>query len=336
MSRDLVDKLETGKIGIFYLKKIWSFYSLQETGGKDKVAWKYINAVFNTLGLGLEPTLKFLFQEKPSFEEFENWIFQNGIVSNEIIQHFNSIILNEAQSISSRSLEKISETVLDEQDLKNWEENGYIILRQAISKEDCEETKSAIYNFIEAAEKDPESWYLDHPNKKGIMVQLFNHEMLNKNRLSKRIRIAYHQLWERSDLLVSMDRVSFNPPETEKYKFPGPNLHWDVSLQRPIPFGLQGLLYLTDTTAEQGAFTLVPGFHKKINTWLDKLPEGTNPRNFNFDNLNPKAVEGKAGDFIIWHQALPHGSSPNRTNRPRIVQYINYQPIEMEVQGVWI
>jgi hypothetical protein len=55
-------------------------------------------------------------------------------------------------------------------------------------------------------------------------------------------------------------------------------LHWDVSLARPIPFGLQGILYLADTAANQGAFTCVPGFHRKIDSWLENLPAGSDPR----------------------------------------------------------
>ncbi len=339
MTTESVDIFETGKIGIYYLKRIWSFYLGQGVSDtsytKNEVEWKYVNAVFNTLGIGLEPTIKYLFSEIPKFEEFEDWIFQHGIVSKTIINHFNSIILKEGNpnSIASSIDEDL---VLDEQDLQHWDEHGYVILKQAIPLESCAETKSAIYNFIEADENDPDSWYADHPHKQGIMVQLFNNNSLNQNRLSKRIRTAYHQLWKRSDLLVSMDRVSFNPPETESYHFPGPNLHWDVSLKRPIPFGLQGFLYSTDTTAEQGAFTLVPGFHKKIGAWLEDLPEGTNPRTFDFNKLNPKAIAGKAGDFIIWHQALPHGSCPNRTKSPRIVQYINYQPIDIEDPQEWV
>ena len=41
-------------------------------------------------------------------------------------------------------------------------------------------------------------------------------------------------------------------------------------------------------------------------------------------------VAGKAGDLVIWHSALPHGSSPNSSDRPRIVQYITMSPAPKE------
>jgi ectoine hydroxylase-related dioxygenase (phytanoyl-CoA dioxygenase family) len=36
-----------------------------------------------------------------------------------------------------------------------------------------------------------------------------------------------------------------------------------------------------------------------------------------------QSIAAKEGDLIIWHQALPHGNSPNRAGFPRLVQYLN-------------
>lgn len=222
-------------------------------------------------------------------------------------------------------------------DIERWDRDGYLILNSAIPKEDCERAVNLIYETIEATPSNPESWYKPHPLKNGIMIQLFISPILDKNRFSSKIRTAYEQLWNRQDLMVSTDRVSFNPPETTFYKFPGPYLHWDVSLKRPIPFGLQGLLYLADTDIDQGAFTVVRGFHKKIENWLAQLGEGVNPRNQKIlNNFELEPISGKAGDFVIWDQRLPHGSSPNKSSKPRIVQYINYQPLDLEYHSEWI
>jgi hypothetical protein len=325
---------EGGEIGVFYLKKIWSYYQhfLQPNIEAEEIEWKYINGVFNTLGLGIEPTIRYLTQESPSFDHFQVWIKENGKVVPEVISHYNSIVGYKASKCF-----KIEEKVLSEADLESWKQNGYIILKNAVSKADCSKAENLIYNTIEASPSDPDSWYKSHSLKQGIMIQLFDAPILNKIRMSKRIRSAYEQLWNRGDLMVSMDRVSFNPPERDSYQFPGPNLHWDVSLKKPIPFGLQGLLYLADTDKDQGAFTVIRGFHNKIDVWLDHLPEGVHPREQDLKHdfeLDP--ISAKAGDFIIWDQRLPHGSSPNYSSKPRLVQYINYQPLDLEYQKEWI
>ncbi|NND63565.1 MAG: phytanoyl-CoA dioxygenase [Flavobacteriaceae bacterium] len=271
--------------------------------------------------------------ERPSFDEFKNWINKNGQISWEMVEMFNAATLSEEKNIDSLEVKK---SVLTTANLKKWEEDGYLIVPNAISKSDCEATVDLIYHTLGMDKNDSSSWYGDHPLLQGIMVQLFRHPLLQQNRLSEKIRGAFQELWQRNNLMVSMDRVSFNPPETEHYQFPGPNLHWDVSLKQPIPFGLQGLLYLTDTEANQGAFTLVPGFHNRINSWLDGLPPNAIPREQDLNALGTRPIAAKAGDFVIWHHALPHGSSPNTSTRPRVVQYINYQPIDREIQEEWI
>ena len=93
---------------------------------------------------------------------------------------------------------------------------------------------------------------------------------------------------------------------------------------------------MTDTPPEQGAFTLVPGFHRRVEDWLKSLPPGADPRSQNIHALGSQPIGGRAGDLIIWHQALPHGSRPNRGTQPRMVLYINMFPTRVEVQDVWL
>ncbi|MFX0556478.1 phytanoyl-CoA dioxygenase family protein [Maribacter sp. CXY002] len=321
-----------GKIGIYFLKEIWDYYHGLKYSKKElqNVEWKYINGVFNTLGIGIEPTVKYLMNFSKNFDDFEAWIEQNGKFSQNAINYFN-LIINRELNEDDKTVEK----VFSEQDLEHWNKEGYVVLKDVISKEDCENTVDFICNKIGVNLNDKTTWYNSHPLKKGIMVQLFHSEILDKNRYSKKIRNAFEQLWDNKRLLVSMDRVSFNPPETNTYKFQGPNLHWDVSLKQPIPYGMQGLLYLTDTKKNQGAFTVIPGFHNLIDSWLKTLK--VDPRSVNLlDFFNENPISANAGDFIIWNHSLPHGSRPNHSTLPRIVQYINYQPIDLEYQSEWI
>ena len=104
-------------------------------------------------------------------------------------------------------------------------------------------------------------------------------------------------------------------------------LHWDRNpFDPPSNLGVQGVLYLTDTPANQGAFTCVPGFHHKIEEWLETLPEDADPRRQDLESLGAEPVPGKAGDLIIWHSSLPHGAGPNFADQPRVVQYITMFP----------
>ncbi len=317
---------ETGSLQIMHLKRYWQ-KSLMirrgqiETGTFEK-EFQLDKTLLFTLGLGLEQTMIYLYMGMPAFDEFEQWIIKTaGHPAPEKIARFNKVITNK----NSSEKRKVP-SVLSAEDLVFWDENGYLIIRNAVPKEDCEKTIDVICNFIGIERENAETWYNTHPARQGIMVQLFQEPILEKNRDSEKIRLVYEQLWNTTDLWVSADRVGFNPPETEQWKFPGPRLHWDTEPQVPFPFGLQGILYLADTAENQGAFSLVPGFHNRIDTWLTGLPEGTSPYSQNLYDLGCVPVAANAGDFIVWHHALPHGSSTNTSTKPRFVQYFTYDP----------
>ena len=103
------------------------------------------------------------------------------------------------------------------------------------------------------------------------------------------------------------DRVGFNVPERAGCKFRGPDLHWDCSVKTPIPFGTQGILYLTDTPPEQGAFTLVPGFQRWGEDWLKQLAAGR--ASARAGSARARLASRSAGAPAIWSS----GTRPCRT-----------------------
>lgn len=333
---------ETGRLGVRHLKRFWA-RSLAQRGGafveQNEKDWRFDNLVLNGLGLPLEETINYLLQFAPDFDEFENRIAEkNGGQINPLqIERLNCVLSNQPYGENLmgylREIEE-SENVLSEEELNFWDENGYVIVREAVSKEQARATEIAVWEFLGMNPNDAASWY-EKPIGKGIMMEFYHHSTLLENRQSKRIRKAFAQIWKTADLWTTTDRTSFNPPETAGYRFQGPRLHWDVSLKPPFHFGTQGLLYLCDTPAEQGAFCCVPGFHRRIETWLANLPVNTDPRQVNLDD-SAVPIAAEAGDFVIWHHALPHGSSPNRGNYPRIVQYLNMYPLEFKENLAWL
>jgi ectoine hydroxylase-related dioxygenase (phytanoyl-CoA dioxygenase family) len=330
---------ETGKTGIYFLKRFWSTIEAKKQSALEHNSfsdeWTTVTAMLDALGLGIEQLFVYLYGSNKTFEEFEDWVIErNGnIIPVEKIDRFNQLLRREKTQIPSAIDEP---DVLTKADLQFWEENGYVIIHNTISPEACRATEELIWQYLGMDKNDRSTWYKPHEDRQGIMVQLFQHPVLQANRESPRIRKAYEQLWGTSDLWVNTDRVGFNPPETNEWKYPGPAMHWDVSLILPIPFGLQGILYITDTEAEQGAFTLVPGFQHRIEEWIHGLPPGRDPRTEDLHALGSKPIAGKAGDFIIWHHALPHGSRPNTTTVPRIVQYINWHPASRHIKKGWV
>ncbi|MBC3809163.1 phytanoyl-CoA dioxygenase family protein [Undibacterium seohonense] len=265
--------------------------------------------------------LQYLLQERPGLDAFREWIS----TSNAQYQ-----VVDDASDDAENNYE------LSAEQIAFWQNNGYLVLPSVITAEACAASCDAIWQFLGADLQTPSSWYQSQHLQRGLMAPLYNHPRLNTNRASKRIRAAYEQLYGHSDIYKSIDHVSFNPPETTTFSFRGSPLHWDVSLAQPIPDRFQGLLYLTDCKDNDGAFHCVPGFQNQLADWLNGLNPGEDPRQVAEQTLQAQAVPGNAGDFVIWHQALPHCATANRGRTPRMVQYLTYIPNDDVEHSVWI
>ncbi len=229
--------------------------------------------------------------------------------------------------------------VLSATDLEFWRQQGYIVVPNAVPSENVEAAARAIWDFVEMDPDDPASWYTDPP-RPGVMIEMYHHQALWDNRQSPRLHQAFADIWETEKLWVSLDRTSINPPIGPLFHHKG-GLHWDRKLELPIHFGVQGVLYLSDTPAHQGAFVCVPGFHHRIEDWIRSLPDGVDPlakdpfpgvipQQDLGGEFEPVPIAAGAGDLIIWHSALPHSHSPNTGERPRVAQYITMHPAPLD------
>jgi ectoine hydroxylase-related dioxygenase (phytanoyl-CoA dioxygenase family) len=335
---DIAPREETGRLGVFQLKRFWS-RSLAVRAGAPRPAeseWVADSILLCGLLAGTHETYSFLAQA-PTFDQFEAWILtlNGGSLDPARVTRINAAISGTIDP-GIPPAPGSPEAALTTEELAFWDQHGYVVLHDAVTPDQCASAAQAIYDFLNVDPSDPETWYRN-PNGHTIWVALLRHPAFQANRSSARIHAAFAQLWGRSDLWATVDQGGFNPPERPGWQFPGPHLHWDVSVAQPVPLGIQGILYLTDTAADQGAFTCVPGFHRRLASWLEELPPDAKPRDRRLlDQLPAIPIAGRAGDLVIWHHALPHGSSPNRSNRPRVAQYIKMLPSHWEVNPVWL
>lgn len=326
----------TGRFDIPYLYSYWQRSRAGQAGPRaDDREWDLENTLLSGLGLNLLETGRFLYSPRnQSFESFEQWIVEinNGWLNEERLGRLRDALAGKQVSSPAGSLDAVPGLTAEER--AYWEEHGYLVVRNAAEPEDCATAAAAIYEAMKADPADPDTWYGGNYGH-SIWVPLLHHPAVWKNRNAPRLVKAFAELWGREDLWPTVDQCGFNPPERESWRFPGPHLHWDMTLTPPLCFGVQGILYLTDTPADQGAFCCIPGFHRKLASWLAELPPGEEPRKaiFNHPGLTP--IAGKAGDLVLWHHALPHGSSPNRGKNPRVVQYIQQRPTRWAYTAKW-
>ena len=339
----LVSSDDLSCLGIYHLQRLWQKIQLRKRGVPfTELAneWHLDKTLLDLCGIGLEPGLRALYQNdhQSAFVAYIQQIAkltaadiaginqQLGAISHGLMP---SVTVPEVEDLNSTEVEDSNPAaVLSESQLNFWQNEGYLVIPQVLTAEQCAATRDFIWQQLGANEQDPTTWYQPHDFMQKIMLQLFRHPQLDANRQVPKIRQVFEQLWQRTDLVMTTDRVSFNPPETPTWHFPGPDMHWDMPLQLPVKFATQGLIYLTDTGEEQGAFCCVPGFHLKIEEWLlEQNKPDIELQQQDWHRWQVKPIAAKAGDLIIWHHALPHGASPNRGTLPRMVQYINFYPM---------
>jgi hypothetical protein len=207
-----------------------------------------------------------------------------------------------------------------------WDEQGYLVLRELVPLDLCRAAEQATWEFIVKDPDDPETWYAEMENR-SIVSSMYHHQSLWDIRQHPPVHEMFSSFFGSEKLWVDINQTGMNPPERGEWTFHDRyKLHWDIPVRPPFHFYVQGMLYLTDTPADQGAFALKPGFHKKLDRWLAALPEEQWPERFAPEDIEAEPVAGKAGDLIIWNSLLPHGATPNRAKRPRMVCYLTMFP----------
>ena len=318
---------DVGSIGAVQLKELWARTMGRRNAPlilspEDESEWRYDYMALAGLGLDLWQTFRYLYLEQPTFDQFERWIVASsgGAVDPHRVEIVNGFIAGVPEDEPHRPIVP----VFGPDDLAHWDEHGYVTLHDAVSPDACAAAAAAIWEYLGMDPADPETWYR---NRREIMTQVFDHPAIWANRCAPRVRDAFAQLWGRADLSMQVESCGMNPPERPGWSYPGPFLHFDMDVVVPFPFGVQGILYLTDTAENQGALTLIPGFHRRIEAWVRSLPPDAHASHEPLRPLGETVhVPGRAGDLILWHHALPHSASPNRAALPRLVQYIRMFP----------
>ena len=225
--------------------------------------------------------------------------------------------------------------VLTDSDWSFWEQNGYVIVHDAVPPEHVQAVVDVLWEFQELDRNDPATWYRDRDKRyrepelaMSGMVEIYHHQSLWNTRQHPRVYGAFADIWQRDDLWVTFDRANINVPRRPDWPFGG-FIHWDIDTSVvPMPRDVQGVLSLVDATPEQGGFQCVPGFHRRIDAWIATQPADRDPFRPDTTGMQVERIPMRAGDLLIWDSRLPHGTAPNLSDRPRVAQYISMFPAD--------
>lgn len=233
--------------------------------------------------------------------------------------------------------------VLSEEDWTFWKENGYIVIKGAVSPEQAQATADFLWEFDEKDPHNPETWYAPPRAEMKMkelagtgMVEVYNHQLLWNNRQTQRVYDAFVDIWGTEKLWVTIDRANLNFPSRPGHEQTG-FIHWDYDPETR-PQNVQGVLALADQTDENmGGFQCIPWLYRNYDSWKLTQPEDRNRFQPDTTGLEDKIVKVplQAGDLLIFNSTEPHGIRPNRSgDKVRIAQYISMMPAEEDNQAM--
>jgi hypothetical protein len=222
--------------------------------------------------------------------------------------------------------------VLTDEDRRFFDENGYVVIHNAVPPENLQAVIDATFEFLEMDPNDPGDWYRP-PLRTNGMTEMYQHQAMWDNRQYPRLHGAFADLFSDEKLWVSFDRVNLKPPrhvDHPEYDFKG-FMHWDADVTHAAnaPFAVQGVLYLADTPEDMGGFQCAPGHHKVVKEWAKTVTPGSKAQP-DMSSVPVVPIPGKAGDLLIWNRLLYHGNGHNLSDKPRLAQYITMFPAPKE------
>ena len=246
---------------------------------------------------------------------------------------------------TAKSSELILNQRIDNSELKSltesqwsfWKENGYVIVKEAISKKQAEKTALFLWEFEEKDPLDKKSWYAPPRAEMKMkelagtgMVEVYNHQLLWENRQTPGIYDAFVDIWGTDRLWVTIDRANLNFPQKKGFEKKG-FIHWDYD-PSTNPQNVQGVIALSDQMDPlMGGFQCIPWLFKNFNSWIKTQEKGYNPFMPNLKGIEDKIVKVglEKGDLLIFNSLLPHGIRPNLSiDKVRIAQYISMMPAQ--------
>lgn len=222
------------------------------------------------------------------------------------------------------------------QDPSGWSDrinsHGYVIVRDVVPKADLDATVADIWRHTGADPNDRETWYQPDVIRTFGMVEMYQYQSMWNNRQNPKLYDVFRAIHGTDELQVSIDRVGLKPPVDSRhpeYDHKG-MIHWDTDMTTypDVPYRVQGVLALTDTEPDMGGFQCIPEIYQNLEEFLaTQTPEQIASGNPDYTGYNVTKPRLAAGDLLVWTSQLLHGNGHNTSDKPRLCQYINMNPV---------
>ena len=313
-------------IGCSFLPLFYEYHQAIKNGNPPADVKDFMtteNIWLSFYGVGKFETYQFIYNKCTCIVDLEDWL---------ISQKGEEQVRGSAAAFERWIKEKMinaatvkpGRSILSEGQLRSWKEQGYIKVSNLVDAQLCDAVSQLICTRLAVDLSRPDTWYNNHPDWHGLMLQLYQDTSIHAIKTLPGILQLFAELYGTFNIIANTEKVSFNPPETSAWKFRHNKLHWDIDFAKPDLRYIQGLVYLNDVPENRGPLTLVPGFHHQFEDWIKRYPDPDDAQLVMQNTLSGIPVPGKKGDIVLWLQTLPHAASANESDQPRFVQYISF------------
>jgi ectoine hydroxylase-related dioxygenase (phytanoyl-CoA dioxygenase family) len=228
--------------------------------------------------------------------------------------------------------------VLSDAEITQFWEQGYVLVKGAISKEEAAYYRDHILNLIPRSLEIPEHWHTSSGRIKPMQPEgdhTFDTPELLPLWANEKLYHVAAQLLQSTRLRAMDGSLGITlRNDSDRDRALSQTLHIDASVPRDVDnflFTLEelqvgGCYYFTDVAPNGGGIHVVPGGHKIVEEESRAHPQG---RHLHQDwkritHLESVEVTGEAGDFALLHHLMPHGASHNRRPIPRVAQFLRW------------
>jgi hypothetical protein len=237
--------------------------------------------------------------------------------------------------------------------LQHLSSQGYVVIRQVLSPEEVVVAKDLLWKDFERTSEglsrdDIETWKDGRFSSTGLNAKVAQGAGAWHVRGSAGLKKAFSDIWETSNLIVSMDAViAWRPwwiesswkPETE-------GLHLDQNpFSKPERDVVQGMVPLLPVTDVTGGLQVVPLSHteqakeelkKSEGRYLEVCGDWCPLNERTTDRLEKKLLLAEPGDLILWDARTIHGGvvgtgdvsgvNPDSTELARLAVVVSMVP----------
>lgn len=243
----------------------------------------------------------------------------------------------------------VATPALTAQQVSDFDRDGFLIIRNAITPEQVVTIRQAILDLIPRDLNFPKKYwainagrikpyhdgYGDTETRRGHEDNgIFDGPEYMPLLCNEKVYAAAAQLLGTQELHVEDGTIGV----TIRNDF-GPTLSQDLHIDASVPEELDNFLftpeelhvggcyYLTDVEPGGGGIHVVPGGHKLVEERAKADPRGRHLYD-NWVNItdfpDPIEVTAAAGDYILTHSMLPHAGAQNRSGRTRVAYFTRY------------